>query len=446
MNPSELLSRYEAGERNFRGADLRDADLSGADLSGADLRRANLRETCLHEAILTKAILYQANLTKVDITSAKLVSTNLEGATLINAKLTFADLTEANLEEADLTDAKLTSSVLYRANLLKAQLSSADIQGANLTLAFLHSANLNEANLCEAKMLLATLFNGNLTKAKLQRANLKGANLIKATISEADLSDANLTYSNLALAQLNNAKLNNTDFSGANLAEADLTDTDLTSANLNGTILSTVVNHSLYDMQWTVPLKSLQIDFIQRLKSNFLLHSEIEGQHSDLTVISGQRLKQVIDFSWKMADKYKKNNIVRDVFMKNLKGKLGEEVVKIRLANLVTEVDYEQKISGDGKVDFFMTSNPKMGIQVKTRYCSIDTVQWSIKSEEIKKNAVLVCILSQQEFNDTQHEHHLILAGFLPTSLICKDGDEVGINQLLYAGGLRSYLEFIAKR
>ncbi|MEP0850761.1 hypothetical protein NC991_10330 [Funiculus sociatus GB1-A4] len=87
-------------------------------------------------------------------------------------------------------------------------------------------------------------------------------------------------------------------------------------------------------MDWTTLLRSQQADFIERLKSNELLHCETEGQHSELTVISGDKLKQLVDFCWEMAEKYKRNSPVRQVFISNMKGKLGEEVVKIRLTDL----------------------------------------------------------------------------------------------------------------
>ncbi|MEQ8753560.1 MAG: hypothetical protein RID09_08580 [Coleofasciculus sp. G1-WW12-02] len=152
-------------------------------------------------------------------------------------------------------------------------------------------------------------------------------------------------------------------------------------------------------MDWITLLRSQQTDFIQRLKSGHLLHCDVEGQHSELTVISGERLTQLRDFCWQMAEKYKRNSSVRDVFINNLKGKLAEEVVKARLGDWVTEIDYEQRLGGDGKVDFTLTCAPDVGIQVKSRYGSIDTVQWSISPEEAYKNHVLVCILIQEEVN-----------------------------------------------
>ncbi|WP_414549372.1 tetratricopeptide repeat protein [Anabaena sp. CCY 0017] len=196
-------------------------------------------------------------------------------------------------------------------------------------------------------------------------------------------------------------------------------------------------------MDWITLLRSLQSDFIKRLTSNSLLHCEIEGQYSELTVISGDRLKTLREFCWLMAEKYKRTSPVRDVFINNLKGKLGEEVVKERLADLITEVDYETKFGGDGNIDFTLNSDSKIGVEVKSRHGSIDKVRWSVSSQEVAKNAVVVCILIQEEVNEAQPEYHLFLAGFLPTKMIKLRTGKIsfGINQLLYGGGLWCYLE-----
>ena len=195
-------------------------------------------------------------------------------------------------------------------------------------------------------------------------------------------------------------------------------------------------------MDWTTPLKAQQTDFIQRLKSAKLLHCDEKGQHSELTVISDERSKPLRNFCWEMIKKYKPND-PQNYFINNMKGKLGEEVVKSRLADFVTEVDYEKRVGGDGKVDFTLTSDSSIGIQVKARNGNFDKIQWSISREEIEKNAVLVCILIQEEVSEAQAEYNLILAGFLPTNMITSAASKalVGIDELLYAGGLRSYLE-----
>ncbi|WP_071190276.1 tetratricopeptide repeat protein [Trichormus sp. NMC-1] len=196
-------------------------------------------------------------------------------------------------------------------------------------------------------------------------------------------------------------------------------------------------------MDWITLLRSLQSDFLKRLKSGCLLHCETPGEHSELTIISGERLKALRDFCWLMAEKYKRTSPVRDVFINNLKGKLGEEVVKERLANFITEVDYEKRFGGDGKSDFTLTSDSSIGVEVKSRHGTIDKVRWSVGSAEVEKNAVIVCILIQEEVNEAQSKYHLFLAGFLPTKMIkLKTGKiSFGINQLLYAGGLWCYLE-----
>ncbi|UKO98530.1 tetratricopeptide repeat protein [Nostoc sp. UHCC 0870] len=196
-------------------------------------------------------------------------------------------------------------------------------------------------------------------------------------------------------------------------------------------------------MDWITLLRSLQSDFIKRLSSGCLLHCENEGQYSELTIISGERLKALRNFCWQMAEKYKRVSPVRDVFISYLKGKLGEEVVKERLADFITEVDYEKRFGGDGKIDFTLTADPSLGVEVKSRHGSIDRVRWSVSSEEVEKNAVVVCILIQEAVHEAQSEYHLLLAGFLPTRMIkLKTGSiSFGIDQLLYAGGLYCYLE-----
>ncbi len=196
-------------------------------------------------------------------------------------------------------------------------------------------------------------------------------------------------------------------------------------------------------MDWSSLLRSLQSDFIKRLADGCLLHCESVGQYSELSIISGERLKQLRDFCWMMAEKYKRVSSVRDVFVSYLKGKLGEEVVKERLADFITEVDYEKRFGGDGNVDFTLTANPLIGIEVKSRYGYFNKVRWSVSVDEVQKNAVIVCVLIQEEVNEAQSKYNMVLAGFLPTEMIKLRTGKIsfGIEQLFYAGGLRAYLE-----
>jgi hypothetical protein len=137
----ELLEKYAAGERNFRGANLIGADLGGADLRGADLRGANL----------SWADLRGADLRGANLTGANLIGANLIGANLIGANLTCADLYEADLSGADLSRADLRGADLYEANLSRADLSGADLRGAYLygtNLAWTDLGWANLANTC----------------------------------------------------------------------------------------------------------------------------------------------------------------------------------------------------------------------------------------------------------------------------------------------------------
>jgi len=62
MNPDELLSRYQAGERDFFLIDVNGVNLMGATLRAVDLTHANLSQTKLVQANLSRATLHNANL------------------------------------------------------------------------------------------------------------------------------------------------------------------------------------------------------------------------------------------------------------------------------------------------------------------------------------------------------------------------------------------------
>src|SRR5919202_501124 len=76
----ELLKCYEAGERNFKEANLSGLYLPWAVLSEANLSKANLTGGDLSEANLNRANLSQAYLNKTNLSQAILVRANLRGA------------------------------------------------------------------------------------------------------------------------------------------------------------------------------------------------------------------------------------------------------------------------------------------------------------------------------------------------------------------------------
>ena len=134
----DLLRRYAAGERNFRGANL-----SGADLHGADLRGAKLRDAQLSRADLSRANLNRVNLIGANLIGANLIGANLGSANLHDAHLGSANLGGANLRAAHLGNADLSGANLNGTNLRRADLSGACLRDTSLL-------NIDLSPLCDA--------------------------------------------------------------------------------------------------------------------------------------------------------------------------------------------------------------------------------------------------------------------------------------------------------
>lgn len=76
-------------------------------------------------------------------------------------------------------------------------------------------------------------------------------------------------------------------------------------------------------MDWTTLLKRQQTDFIERLQlDSSILHCEQEGNHSELTVISGEKLKQLYSLGWDLVQKYQKKSAVNERYVDMMKVRL----------------------------------------------------------------------------------------------------------------------------
>jgi uncharacterized protein YjbI with pentapeptide repeats len=211
-NEIEIAARYETGERDFSGIDLRRADLGAIDLRGASLLRANLSRANLLQATLGGVDLMGARLARADLREADLSDANLYSADLGEANLSGADLRRANLNGADLRGAKMNGAVLSGAQLIGARLDGADLSWSDLRWANLSGAHLLGANLQGAKLGEADLRRSDLRWtsqrwARLIGADLRGARLGNADLREADLSNANLDRADLIGANLEGATL-----------------------------------------------------------------------------------------------------------------------------------------------------------------------------------------------------------------------------------------------
>jgi len=188
-------------------------------------------------------------------------------------------------------------------------------------------------------------------------------------------------------------------------------------------------------MDWTTPLRSQQADFIERLKLGHLLSVPTEGLHSEAIALSGATLERLQRSCWLAVER------ARVDFRETLGRAIAHAALAARLGDFIREVTLEplDKL----RVDFTLAANPAAGIRLQICQGSEDAAQWSIDAEEVEQNSVLVCVLVQPEVRDRREQYRLIFAGFLPTKMIqLRDrSTSFAMDNLLYIGGLQSYLE-----
>ncbi len=201
-------------------------------------------------------------------------------------------------------------------------------------------------------------------------------------------------------------------------------------------------------MDWITPLKSQQNDFILRLKSDsaHILGTKIPGCHSELVTIAPKRFKEIRSLCRKLVLKSEQTIPVREVLLTHLRVQLAEEVISTCLNDFVNQVDPEYRLMMKSSKSFTVKTNSNIGIGVKADTGNIDTIRWVITAEDVKQNAVLVCIFMPEEVTEDLSEYSPILAGFLPTQMLkLADGESsLALGDLLYGGGLRGYLESLS--
>jgi uncharacterized protein YjbI with pentapeptide repeats len=140
MTAQELLERYAAGERDFRGirvsAEEYDTIFEGRDLSEINLCGSNLSGNW-NGVNLSKARLRGVTGNGWDLRQGNLSQANLSGTDFIQC-----DLTSCNFTEAILFGAAFRQAVVYEANF-----TGSLLRGANLREADLDGANFSSANL-----------------------------------------------------------------------------------------------------------------------------------------------------------------------------------------------------------------------------------------------------------------------------------------------------------
>ncbi len=257
MDRTELIQRYQRGDRTFEQVDLCEQTLMGINLSHsqmpaarfaiANLSSANLSHCSLNQADFNVARLSGANLSQAQLMGAQFNVTNL-----VRAILTGANLSGSSMVRAEATRCELSQARLHQANLVESDLREAHLRGSVLTQADLSRVNLHQSCLADADLSEARLAAADLTQADLQRTDLQLAGLEHAQLTQANLRGASLRGACLRWANLRGADLSEADLTGAKLSGADLTGANLRGANLTGAsfIQANLHQANLMHAQW----------------------------------------------------------------------------------------------------------------------------------------------------------------------------------------------------
>ena len=235
-------------------------------------------------------------------------------------------------------------------------------------------------------------------------------------------------------------------------------------------------------MDWTIPLKYQQADFLKRLSKQkvtepSILNSDIPGCHSEMNVIGGDQLAKMLELCHQEAEKIAKNPPdppseynswidFQDQFQREadeyfIREKLVDAIMSARLGKLVKkvkidplsnmEMDEEGNLRNESKFTYTLTADPTVSIQVKIsdgesfNSFKKEKVRWLVTQEDINRHQVFIFISSfwfaYSSASGKQIE--AILAGFCLKEQIEFSSPKAYIkpNELLYAGGLQCYLE-----
>ena len=142
MDVEELRQRYNDGERDFSGIELRDVDLSGIHLSYVIFHKAKLINVDLSKSNLSKADLSEADLTGSNLNDAELEAANLRNAILTNTNLSYPNLTDADVTGSNIEAAlNLASHHTFLIDESKNNHTELLIELRNLTRGFHHWYN-----------------------------------------------------------------------------------------------------------------------------------------------------------------------------------------------------------------------------------------------------------------------------------------------------------------
>lgn len=163
----DIIDRYNAGERDFRNANLEGEKFEGEDLSKADFTGANMKRTYIYGNDFKEAIFEGANFEGAKILQTYFENTNFKKAVLINT-----EINQVTFKEADLAEAKFTGSTFSQVDFTKANLLSALLNNTALKNSSFQNANLTGATLRGSRLESVVLTDVNFTATDLEDTNL----------------------------------------------------------------------------------------------------------------------------------------------------------------------------------------------------------------------------------------------------------------------------------
>lgn len=192
----EIIKRYEAGERNFAGIDLRFINISYSCFMDTNFSGANLQVSAFRNIYLVNINFTNANL------QGAIFSGYLIGCNLSNTNLRGVDFEGTNLTGVDLTGADLTSADLSGAKLIRTNLSNANLTGAKITPSTIFCNTImpdgrienKSSKVIDSQELLKRYAEGekDFRNIFLDRVDLSGVNLQSINLRGAHLSHVNL--------------------------------------------------------------------------------------------------------------------------------------------------------------------------------------------------------------------------------------------------------------
>jgi tetratricopeptide (TPR) repeat protein len=198
-------------------------------------------------------------------------------------------------------------------------------------------------------------------------------------------------------------------------------------------------------MDWLKILQEQQQDFIERLQSHHLLHSSKAGRHGEVITITGEILEKIKNLCQQLIVKYELDRSRWEysfIFQQILAQKLAEKTIAYRLANSIDLVSFKKEYPQKLVANISLATNSELSLKVKVITGSKTDIQYFIEPKEFRNDRIFVFAIIPEKINFLATNIEVIVSGFLPSNnlTITEDPLKIGLKDLLYSGGLTSYL------